>query len=220
MDDFALLRQRMVDNQIRPSEVTDPQVIQAFLSVSREKFVAPDQRPFAYGDRDVPLSPWAPGRRMMPPVQLARLVQALEIKPGARVLVVAGATGYSAAIVEKLGAGVVLLEEDEALAGAAQGNLAEAGIRNAQIVNGAHVRGHAAGAPYDAILIDGAIEVLPEGIAGQLAAGGRVAAIERDDRLSRAMIYERVGDDVTKWPLFDAWLDVLPGFERVREFVF
>ena len=220
MDDFALLRQRMVDNQIRPSEVTDTQVIQAFLSVSREKFVAPEQRPFAYGDREVPLSPWAPARRMMPPVQLARLVQALEIKPGARVLVVAGATGYSAAILEMLRADVVLLEEDEALAGAAQGILADAGIQSAQTVKGPHAHGHEAGAPYDAILIDGAIEVLPGAIAGQIAPGGRVAAIERDDRLSRAMIYERVGDDVTKWPLFDAWLDVLPGFERVREFVF
>ena len=156
----------------------------------------------------------------MPPVQLARLVQTLEIYPGARVLIVAGATGYSAAILARLGADVVLLEEDDALAGVARGMLAETGTNSAKIVEGAHMRGHADGGPYDAILIDGAIEVLPEAIADQLAPGGRLATIERDDRLSRAIIYERVGDDVTKWPLFDAWLDVLPGFERAREFVF
>ncbi len=220
MDDFALLRQRMVDNQIRPSEVTDTGVIQAFLSIPREKFVAPEQRPFAYGDREVPLSPWAPGRRMMPPVPLARLVQALEIKPGERLLVVAGATGYSAAILDTLGAEVTLLEEDQALAAAAMEILADVGFRAVRVVRGKHVGGNVVDAAYDAILIDGAIEVLPEAIAAQLSPTGRLATIERDDGLSRAMIYERVGDDVTKWPLFDAWLDVLPGFERVREFVF
>lgn len=220
MDDFALLRQRMVDNQIRPSEVTDHQLIQAFLSIPRENFVAPDQRPFAYADRDLPLTPWAPGRRMMPPVHIARLVQTLEIKPGGRALVVAAGTGYSAAILARIGAVVVALEEDEALAAAAREILVGVGADPVRVVNGPHVRGHADDAPYDAILIDGAIEVLPEAIAEQLAPDGRLATIERDDRVSRAMLYERVGDDVTKWPLFDAWLDVLPGFERAREFVF
>ena len=156
----------------------------------------------------------------MPPVQLARLVQALEIAPGARLLVVAGATGYSAAILDRLGADVVLLEEEESLAAAARENLGGLGADRVRVVTGPLVRGHPAGAPYDAILIDGAIEVLPDALAGQLAPAGHIATVYRDERLSRAMIFERVGDDVTKWPLFDAWLDVLPGFERAREFVF
>lgn len=220
MDDFGLLRQRMVDNQLRPSQVTDQSLIQAFLSVPREIFVPPEQRPFAYADRELPLAPWAPARRMMPPEQIARLVQALEIKPGTRALVVAAATGYSAAVLARLGAEVVALEEDEALAATARETLAKVGADSVDIVNGPHLAGHAAEAPYDAILIDGAIEILPEAIANQLSKDGRLAAIEREGRIGRAMLYERAGRDVTKWPLFDAWLDVLPGFQRTPEFVF
>ncbi len=220
MADFAALRQRMVDNQIRPSEVTDHDVLSAFLTVPRELFAEPAEQPFAYADRELRMAATAPNRRMMDPVRLARLIHALPRGVDTRALVVGCGSGYSAAILGRLSGSVVALEEDAALAALARGNLAAVGAENVSVVEGRLVAGYPGGAPYDAILVDGAVEVLPAPLAAQLKQEGTLATIERDDRVSRAMLYEKVGDEATKWPLFDAWATLLPGFERRREFVF
>jgi len=218
MTDFAVLRQRMVDNQLRPSEVSDHAVLRAFLEVPREAFAAPGEAPFAYADRELLMSEAAPSRRMMEPVRLARLVSALPLGPDAKVLVVGGGTGYSAAILSRLAGSVAALEEAPALAALARERLK--GVSNAKVVEGKLTEGWPAAGPYDAILVDGAVETMPEALVAQLKPAGILATIERDERVSRAMLYERVGAEPTKWPRFDAWATLLPGFERPRAFVF
>jgi protein-L-isoaspartate(D-aspartate) O-methyltransferase len=220
MADFAALRQRMVDNQLRTREVTDRDVIRAFSTVPRENFAAPDEQPFAYTDRELRMATAAPNRRMTDPVTLARLVHALPRGPETKAMVVGCGSGYSTAILAQLTGSVVAVEEDKALAALTRENFAMLGITNASVVDGSLVEGHHEDAPYDAILVDGAVEVLPDAILRQLKPGGRLATIERDERVSRAMLYEKAGADATKWPLFDAWATLLPGFERKREFVF
>jgi len=220
MVDFSALRQRMVDNQIRPSAVTDPDVIRAFLAMPRERFVAEEEKPFAYADRELLMSRSAPQRRMMIPVQLARLVQALPLGPEAKVMVVGSGSGCSAAVLAELAGSVVALEEDAGLASMARERLMELGATNVRVVEGKLVEGWPAEAPYDGILIDGAVEVVPDALIAQLRPGGSLAAIVRLERISRAMLYERVGEGAAKWPLFEAWATLLPGFQRKPEFVF
>ncbi len=220
MTDFAVLRQRMVDNQLRPNQVTDHNVIRAFLAVPREAFAAPAEAAFAYADRELAMAEAAPSRRMMEPVRLARLVNALPLGPDAKVMVVGCGTGYSAAILSHLAGSVVAVEEDKALAALAREKLKAAGAIHVEVVEAKLTAGYPPGAPYDAILVDGAVETMPDALVEQLKPGGILATIERDDRLSRAMLYERVGAEATKWPRFDAWATLLPGFERPRAFVF
>jgi protein-L-isoaspartate(D-aspartate) O-methyltransferase len=222
MQDFASLRQKMVDNQIRPSEVTDSRVIRAFLTVPRERFVADADKPFAYSDKEIVLSAGGDSRRvMMAPVLLARMVQALRITPDAVVLVVGCGTGYSAAILAHLAGSVVAVEEDPVLADAAEAGLRKLGIDNVAVVQGKLTAGYPSEGPFDAILVDGSVDVLPESLAEQLNVGGLLTVIQRQDRISRAMLYERVSTEVTRWPLFEAWTaEILPGFERKPEFVF
>lgn len=220
MVDFAALRQRMVDNQLRTREVTDREVIRAFSTVPREMFADPAERPFGYADRELKMAASAPNRRMLDPVTLARLIHALPRGPETKALVVACGSGYSAAILAALAGAVVGVEEDRTLTALARENIAALGIANASVVEGKLVAGNPASAPYDAILVEGAVEILPEAILRQLKSGGLLATVERDDRVSRAMLYEKVGEEATKWPLFDAWATLLPGFERKREFVF
>jgi protein-L-isoaspartate(D-aspartate) O-methyltransferase len=220
MTDFSALRQRMVDNQIRTSEVTDREVLAAFLSVPREIFVDPAERPFAYAEREVRMSAAAPDRRMMDPVRLARLVHALPRGPGVKAMVVGGGSGYSTAILARLVSSIVEIEQDKSLAELARQKLVEAGAPAAAIVEANLVNGHPEGGPYQAILIDGAVEKVPDSLLSQLAQGGALAAIVRNGAISRATLFERVGEDTAKWPLFDAWATLLPGFEKRPEFVF
>ena len=220
MIDYEALRQRMVDHQLRPSEVTDHKLIRAFETTPRENFVAPADRPFAYGDKELEVSEGAARRLMMPPVQIARMLQALRLDPNSVVMILGCGTGYSAAIAAQLAGSVVAVEEDDAMVTAGERRLRDLGIDNAVFVQAKLVEGYPSEAPYDAILIDGAIEILPDALVAQLRAGGPLAVIERQNAVSRAMLYERVGTEAAKWPLFEAWAAILPGFEKKPEFVF
>jgi protein-L-isoaspartate(D-aspartate) O-methyltransferase len=221
MVDFATLRQRMVDNQIRTGGVTQRELIKALLDVPREGFVASAEQPFAYADRELKL-PASPGvdRRMMPPAQLARLIQTLPLGPNAHVMALGCGTGYSAAILGRLAGTVVAVEEDATLAATAQARLQALEAANITVVEARLTEGYPAEAPYEAILVDGAVEVLPERLLAQLRPEGSLAVIERGEGVSRAMLYGRVGGEAAKWPQFDAWAPLLPGFARKREFVF
>jgi protein-L-isoaspartate(D-aspartate) O-methyltransferase len=208
----------MVDNQIRTSGVVDHAVLQAFLTVPREIFVDTTEQPFAYTDRDVKMSARSPHRSMMPPAQLARLLQALELPPESHAMLVGAGTGYSATILALIAGSVIAVEEDADLAASAEARLKN--TADISLVERKLIEGNPEGAPYDAILVDGAVETLPSVLIEQLKPTAKLATIVRDERISRAILYERVGARADHRPLFEAWAPLLPGFERAREFVF
>jgi protein-L-isoaspartate(D-aspartate) O-methyltransferase len=218
---FAAARRMMVDGQIRTNDVTDLRVLDVFGEIPRERFVPPDKVELAYLDRDLPVGgrPNRP-RHLLKPMVLARLIQALEITPTDRVLDVGCATGYSTAVLSRLAGSVVAVEEDPALAASAEQTLRDVGFENvlvraATLTGGAPVDG-----PYDAILVNGAVEVAPDPLCKQLKNGGRLACVLRRGAVARAMLYRSAGGDVSGWPLFDASAPLLPDFVQPPAFVF
>lgn len=214
MVDFSVARTKMVDGQIRPNDVTSHAVISAFLKVPREKFVNEADAPLAYLDRDVPL---ASGRVLTSPMVLAKLIQSLDLKAGEKVLEIGAATGYGAAVLAEVGVHVVSVEEDGALASTAAVNLAGLGV---ELSVGPLVAGSASGAPFDAILINGAIEELPAAIAGQLIEGGRLAVVVGTGKAARLTLYTKVNGQLSPRILANMPAVVLPGFARKPEFTF
>ena len=221
--DFVQARNRMVDGQVRPGDVTDLRILAAMLELPRERFVAPDQAGLAYTDLDLPLrgSPGGAARCMLPPRTLAKLLQTADIAPADRALDVGCGTGYGAAVLSRLAAEVTALEEDPILAGMASQALAACGAHKAAVVEGQLTAGWPGNQPYDVIVVEGTIEVAPQHLFAQLADGGRLVCIEgRRDLAGKAMIYRSNGGVVSGRPVFDAAAPVLPGFVRPAEFVF
>ncbi len=223
MVDFSTARRMMVDGQIRTSDVTDPRIISAFLSVPRERFVAPSKTALAYLDLDAPVADdtqSGSARRLLKPMVLSKLIQALKIAESDRVLVVGCATGYSAAILASLAGSVVALEEDAELAGRAATTMSALGHANVEVARGPLTAGWAAGAPYDAVLIDGAVEVLPDTIHGQLKEGGRLVCVRGRKPPAKAVLYRLIEGELGGRPIFDATAPLLPGFAEKPAFVF
>jgi len=222
MTDFATARRMMVDGQVRTSDVTDPRIIAAMLELARERFVSEARADMAYLDMDAPVS-WLEsrkGRYLLKPMVLAKMVRAGEVRETDHVLDVGCASGYSSALLAKLARSVVALEEDPVLANLAQANLSRMAGDKAIVVTGPLVQGWAEQAPYDVIFLNGASEIVPRALFGQLAERGRLVAVIGRAPAARAMLYRRVGDDVSGWPVFDAAAKVLPGFAAPPEFVF
>jgi protein-L-isoaspartate(D-aspartate) O-methyltransferase len=214
MIDFAQRRTIMVDTQVRPSDVTKFPIIEAMLTVPREAFVPQKSREAAYAGENVPLGG---GRVMLEPRTLAKLLDGLDVQPGERVLDLGPGLGYSAALLAEL-AGEVVAVEEGALAEGAQAALK--GVANVTLVAGPLAAGAPAEAPFDVIMIEGAIEHLPEAIAAQLQEGGRIAALFSEDALGVARIGHKI-DGAIAWRFaFNASAPVLPGFEKERAFVF
>ncbi len=216
MADSATLRRMMVDGQVRTADVTQWPLIQAMLDVPRERFVADAQAGLAYLDLDMPAGEG--GRRLLKPMVLAKMLQALDVSSGTRVLDVGCATGYAAALLARLGASVVALEEEPDLAAKARANLA--GLDHVEVVQGRLADGYASGAPYQAILVEGATELDPHGLCRQLADGGRLICIRGNGPAGKVTVYSRSGDDITPRTIFDAAGPALPGFVRPLTFVF
>lgn len=219
MADYAQARRTMVDCQVRPSDVTDLRIIAAMLDVPRERFVAPAQRAVAYLDVDVPVAEGS-RRALIKPMVFSKLLQAAAIGEGERVLDAGCASGYSAAVLSKLAGGVVALEEDAALGRAAASNLAALGAANVAVVSGPLTAGWPQGAPYDAILLEGRAEIVPDALLAQLKDGGRLLAVVGGGAMGKATIYRMAGCRATAQPLFDAAAPLLPGFVKPAEFVF
>jgi protein-L-isoaspartate(D-aspartate) O-methyltransferase len=157
---------------------------------------------------------------MLPAVQLARLLQALPLSSGAAAMVVGCGSGYSAAIMARLAGHVVAIEEDESLLMLARDRLRGTDTENVALIPAPLVRGHPDAGPYDAILLEGTVELEPDTLLAQLSLEGALATIGRHEGISRAILYERIEGGVTKWPLFETWASPLPGFQRKPEFVF
>lgn len=211
----------MVDCQVRPSDVTDSRIIDAMLEVPREAFVPQTQRPLAYLDLDLDVSEGASVKRfLIAPAVTARMLQAAEIKDTDSVLVVGCATGYTAAVVAKFAGQVTATESDSALAAKARSALAGLGLGNVTVRVAAAADGDSAIAPYDVIVLNGATEIVPEGLFRQLKQGGRLVGVFAATRPPRATIVTHSHDDFGHRALFDAAAPVLPGLERVPAFVF
>jgi protein-L-isoaspartate(D-aspartate) O-methyltransferase len=227
MVDFRTARRAMVDGQIRTSDVTDPRLIAAMLDIPREAFVPPSLAALAYADRDLPLdgdgevtNGRKPSRLLVRPMALARLIQAADIEPQDRILVVGAGTGYSAAVVSRLTASVTAVEEDPKLATRARAVLSEHGIASVTVVEGPLPQGWPAAGPYDVILFDGAVEWIPEVFFGQLAATGRLVAVVIAGVVGKGMVFRAERGQASGRALFDAMAPVLPGFKKAPIFVF
>jgi protein-L-isoaspartate(D-aspartate) O-methyltransferase len=216
MADYARRRMMMVDTQVRPSDVTKYPIIEAMLAVPREAFVPDGREEAAYMGENLPL---APGRVLLEPRTLAKMLDALDVQPTDMVLIVGAGLGYGAAVVARMAEAVVAVEEDEALAAEAQRRLSLHGADNVAVATGPLAAGMAKHAPYDAILVEGGVETFPQALADQLRDGGRIGALFIDAGVGTARIGIRRGVSVVWRAAFNAGAPVLPGFARAPDFV-
>lgn len=223
MIDYAAARLNMVESQLRTNKVTDAAVLDAFLNVPRERFVPPALRGIAYVDDDIPLPG---GRSLMEPMVLARLLQLAAIGTSDKVLEIGCATGYASALLGRIAASVTALESDQRMAAQARALLKELGCTAVTVVEGKLTDGWRANAPYDVILINGAVGTIPSTISDQLAEGGRLVCVLLAESgptgtgLGEAVVMTRAEGVLSNRPVFDAAVHALPGFERVASFVF
>lgn len=222
MLDFAQARRNMVDSQVRTFDVFDIPLLAAMDEIPRERFVPAGRESLAYIDLDLPVADGIAGERryMMKPMILARMIQALDIGEGERVLDVAPGLGYSTAIMARLGAEVFGLEADEGLAAQARERLAACGAEGATVAAGPLAEGYPQAAPYDAILVNGLLGVRPDGLLAQLKEDGRLICVEQTGRAGRAVLYTRSADAIGSRSVFDAGAQVLKAFAREPGFVF
>lgn len=218
MTDYAAARFHMVECQVRPNKVTDQAVIEAMMAIPREQFVPEAARAVAYVDEDIRI---APGRYLMEPMVLARLIQEAGIAAEDVVLDVASGTGYAAAVLGRISASVIGVEGDGALAEQAQAVLRAVDARGVTVVAGDPTAGYPGQAPYNVIVVSGgAVAEVPTALFHQLAEGGRLVAVVAGRRVGVATLYLKRGGTVSRRPLFDANTPVLPGFEAKPGFVF
>jgi protein-L-isoaspartate(D-aspartate) O-methyltransferase len=206
-----------VDGQVRTADVTDPDLIEAMLTVPRERFVPPALAEQAYRDGDIALGG---GRVLLKPMVLAKLIQAARIGPGDAVLDVGCGTGYSSAVLARVAGTVVALEQDETLAAQAKAALAAVNAVGVVVVTAPLTDGWPQAARYDVILLNGAVETAPQTLGGQLKPNGRLACIFGRGPTGKAMIYRQIEGHLVGRPVFDAAAPVLPGFVAPPAFVF
>lgn len=210
-------RDTMVASQVLPNDVRDRRVVKAMASIPREAFVPKLYKGVAYMDEDIEVKP---GRYLMEPRVLAKILAAAEIGPKDFVLEIGPTTGYSTAVLASLADTVLALEEDPQLAETASANLEMIDITNAALITGPHREGVAGQAPFEIIFINGAVEEVPEALLRQLNNGGRLVCVLREAGVGHARIYRNSNGNFGSRRLFDANVALLPGFETKRPFVF
>ena len=222
MDDFAGARTKMVDLQLRTENVTDYAILTAMGAVPRELFVPPTQRALAYLDKDIPIKAAAGGapRYLMEAAPFARLLQLAEIEPDDAILDIGCGSGYSAAVLARLSRFVVALESDASLAAEASQRLNDLNIDNVKVAIGPLEAGYPSDGPYDVIFIDGAVEVLPAALFGELKDGGRLVAVVGYGRSGVATVCTKSDNQIGRRAAFNADVRPLPGFSKPPAFVF
>ena len=211
---FEHMRRAMIASQLRTTGVNDPAVLAAMGEVARERFVPGERVSMAYADALVPLKP---GRDLNSPMAIGRLLTEAAPRSGEHALVIGAATGYSAAVLARLTGSVVAVEEDVDLAAIAREALAGSGV---ELIEAPLAEGARQGAPYDLILIDGAVEFVPEAIIAQLKDGGRLAAAILENGVTRLAIGRKAGEGFGMAGVSDVAAAILPGFSKPRAFTF
>lgn len=221
MIDFAVQRINMVDSQVRPSDVTDRRLPRVMLQVPREAFVPAQQRAIAYMDDQLKVAETPAGARfLLAPRVLAKMLQYLDVGAGSAVLDIGCATGYSTALLAALAKSVVAVECDSGLAEQAVQAIKSLDISNVEVVTGPLEAGAASKAPYDAILVNGAVPDVPAALLDQLKDGGRLVAVRVRNGVGNATLWRRYGTQFDSRTLFDAGAAALPGFQKPAGFVF
>ena len=215
MTDFAQLRTTMVDTQVRPSDVTKYTIIEAMLNVPRETFVPDDKRSEAYVGEHIELKAQ---RVVLDPRVLAKMLDALNVQKDELVLDLGCGLGYSSALLSRMAEAVISVEEVEELAAVAQTRLSENGADNVVVETGALAQGAAQHGPYDAVIIEGGVEDVPDAILAQVKENGRICAIFMEGGLGIVRLGYKIEGSLTWRMLFNATAPVLPGFEKTREF--
>lgn len=220
---FAAARYNMVENQLRPNKIRDERVLEAMEKLPREIFVPDHLKGIAYIDQSLRV---ASGRYLIEPMIQARMAQEAQVKKDDHVLDIATGTGYSTVLWAALAKQVVGIETDVGLQAKAKENLATLGIKNAEIHATPLSQGWKAAAPYDVIMINGAVDSVSEVLFSQLAEGGRLLAVVRQygpahaSHTARMVLYKKIAGVISGLPVFDANLELLPGFEVIKPFVF
>ena len=214
--DYFHAREQMVDCQIRTSDVTNPSVVSAFLTVPREEFLPQESRALAYCDSHLQTGE----RTLMSAASMSKLLQAAEIGDSDVVLDIGCGSGYSTAVISRMCQFVVALESDRELAGVASDNLARLEYDNSVVVEGPLADGYPTEGPFDVIFLGGSIEELPEGLLAQLKSGGRLIAVEGRGNAAVAKIWINNDVNISARPLHNCAIPPLAGFARKAEFVF
>lgn len=208
-------RHAMVASQLRPNAVTDERIVAAMASIPREHFLPPDVHAIAYIDRSIPVGR---GREVNPPLATARLLTEAELEPQDRVLLVGAGGGYAAAVLAGMVAQVTAVECDETLLAIARAALADAS--NVELVLGPLPQGWSAGAPYDVLIVDGAVEELSPALVDQVRPGGRVVTGLAERGVTRLAAGRRTAGGFGLVAFADCECTRLPGFARPTGFRF
>ncbi len=216
--DYARARANMVANQLRPNRISEPRLLAAMGEVPRERFVPKALRGVAYADEDLPLPG---GGFLIEPLALARILEAAEIQPHEVVLVVGCTTGYTAAVVAHLAATVILLQSDADAVARVESLLDDLGIDNVVVVkNDDPTAGHPDQAPYDVILLMGAVDEVPPALLEQIGEGGRLVAVVEEDRVGKITVFARLHGVIGRRVAGDVQIPRLPGLAQKVEFAF
>jgi len=218
LEDSKIALWNMVDCQLRPNLVSDPEVIEAFLKVPRDRFVPEDRRSIAYADRNIDIGD---GRVLMAPMFFGKVLQHCAISPTEIVLDVACGRGYGCAVLSSLAGTVIGLEGSPSLVSEGSALLTDLSLDNAIVVSGDLRNGLEEEGPYDVIIVEGSVAVFPDQYEKQLASGGRLVLFERlENGNGQAVVYLKHGNTLSRRILFDAILPVLPEFVAEPGFVF
>jgi protein-L-isoaspartate(D-aspartate) O-methyltransferase len=216
--DYTRARLNMVENQLRPHQIDDPRLLAAMREVPREHFLPKGLRAVAYADEDLLLPA---GGHLIEPLALARMVQAAQIRPQEVVLLLGCTTGYAGVILARLAATVILVQPDQAAAQQVETLLEDLGVDNVVVaVSADPVAGQRSQAPFDVILLAGAVDALPPALAEQIGEGGRLVAVIDDGRVGKLTVFTRLHRVIGRQVLFDARIPRLAGLERRAEFAF